>query len=151
MNVPERTSVTFFLPLSNTSAYTAIVSITIVPRRILAHTQYLESKHQGGVRYGCRTKLDENTEAIANRSDLTPGRCQCPGFFQDHEVFNVYLSFSFNSSFDPKNFHAVLCFNNIKPARSHTFYHACPRVGFTCSTPNLAVHSSFFWNLGTLV
>ena len=35
MNVPERTSVTFFLPHSDTSAYTAIVSMNTTPRRIL--------------------------------------------------------------------------------------------------------------------
>ena len=52
MNVPEQTSITFFLPHSGASSYTAIVSMTIVCAEFLAHIQYLESKHQGGVCYG---------------------------------------------------------------------------------------------------
>jgi len=94
MNVPERTSVTFFLPHSDTSAYTSIVSMSVGLGRNLIHTQYSESKHQGGVRDGHRGKLNEVTEVIANNSDVAPGCCQRPGFFQDNEVFNTFLSFA---------------------------------------------------------
>ena len=145
MNVPERASVMFFLPYSGTSAYTTIVSMNIVLCRILAHIRYLESKHQGGIRYGNRTKLDEDTEVITNCSDVAPGCRQRPGFFQDdREVSNRYFSCSLNGLFTPKAFYTVLYFNDVKPAHSHTFHKACSRIGFTCSTPNLAMHPSFF-------
>ena len=121
MNVPERTLVTFFLPHSDTSVYTAIVSVNVITHRISAHVQCLESKHQGGVRYGNRAELDEDAEVIANRSNVAPGCCKRSGFFQGHEVFNGCFSRPLSSSFDLKTFHAVLCFDDIKPARSHTF------------------------------
>ena len=124
MNVPERTTVAFFLPHSNTSAYVAIVSINNIPQRTLAHTPYSESQHQGGVRYRYRATPDEDIEAIAHRSDVAPPRRQRPGFFQDYKVFNRIFSYLSNNSPNLKTFHAVLCFNNFKSARSHTFRQA---------------------------
>lgn len=144
MNVPERTPIVFFLPHSNTSGYTAIVSVDITLRRILTHILCLESKHQSGVCYRNRTKPDEDTEIIANRSDLAPGCCQRPGFFQGHEVLNGWLSCLLDNSLNLKAFHAVLYFNNSKSARSHTFCQARSRAGFVRSAPDLAMHSSFF-------